>query len=171
MSDLFARMSARPLPVETVPLPADRQEWDVVHAEWEASAAAVAEAAASGPPPPTLVARRQAAEDAMDALETIEWRIQALPGDEWEELIGEHPAVTGATHGWPFEPRTFLPAVLAVTASCEGEQLTEDQWRTLLGGVMGQGERTKLFDAVVQVNVSTPVISAAVGKGSAQTRS
>lgn len=171
MTDLWERMSSRPLPTETVYLPADRRAWDAAHAEWEDAAAAVQAAAATGPPPPGLVARRDAAQAAVAALETIEWQITAMPGHRWEDLVGEHPCADGATHGWPFDPAGFLPAALAATAACGGEQLSVEQWRTLLDDVMGQGERTLLFNTVMQVNVSTPIVSAAVGKGSAQTRS
>ncbi|MEV1295778.1 hypothetical protein [Pseudonocardia sp. NPDC049635] len=164
-------MSGRPLPVETVHLPADRRAWDAAHAEWQAAAAAVQNAAASGPPPPALLERRAAAEAAVTELAVISWDIVALPADEWETKIGEHPAAEGAVHGWPFEPRTFLPAVLAETATSGGEALSVEQWTALFAGQLGQAERNQLFDAVVAINAQAPVVSPELGKGSARTPS
>lgn len=169
---LWERLQARALPTETVRFHTDRAAADAAHARLADAAAAVQDALRRGGPSPDQVAERDAAQAAVDDLDVQEWTVRALPPHEWELLVAEHPAHPDATHGEDFDPAAFYPAMLAETVSAaDGEQLTAEQWRDLFTGGVGLtlGERNTLINTAIALNLSAPVVSEQVGKGSGRT--
>ncbi|MBN9791294.1 hypothetical protein DMP17_22185 [Pseudonocardia sp. TMWB2A] len=173
MSDgLWERLQARALPTETVRFPADRAAADAANARLVDAAAAVQDSLRRGGPTEDQAAERDAAQAAVDDLAVQEWTVRALPPHEWELLVAEHPAQPGAAHGEDFDPGAFYPAMLAETVTAGGgETLTAAQWAQLFasGAGLTLGEKNTLINTALSLNLSAPVVSEHVGKGSGRT--
>lgn len=98
--------------------------------------------------------------------------LRALPADEFEVLMGEHPPTEQQrTDGAAWNHTTFLPALLARSeVPCDGEEpLGWADWAQLLGspevpGLLAFGEREDLIGTALALNDRAP--SVAVGKDS-----
>lgn len=78
--------------------------------------------------------------------------LTALPPVDLEALIAAHPPPAGV--GKIFNPRTFVPALLAASV---GSDVTEDDWSEYYtSGAMTTGEVSDLFEAVWQLNYRVP---------------
>ena len=115
----------------------------------------LAAAQASGDQEKIAVAR-----EALDACyETI--ALSAIPPDDWEALIGEHPPTKDrrAQGAW-CDPVTFLPAALAACVQDQDEELTEADWADYTRrGAMTPGEVVDLYDDVVALHDRSPQLS------------
>jgi hypothetical protein len=78
--------------------------------------------------------------------------LTALPPAELEALIAAHPAPAGVNK--IFNPRTFMPALLAV--SVDSDVAEEDWAEYYTSGAMTNGEIIDLFEAVWQLNYRVP---------------
>lgn len=165
------RLRARSLPTERVSIPADMDAWDAAQRELQEAAAALLDAQRRGDRDEHKhQERRDAAQAAVDAQETIEFVVRAIPPSQWEALVDEYPAKEGASHGWDFHPDTFWSPMLAATVTLEGEPWTvAEQDEMLAAGNLNVGERNTLVNTAIRLNTRT--VGAHVGKGSAQTSS
>ncbi len=93
--------------------------------------------------------------------------LRALPPDEWEALVGLHPATEGqAAQGAGWNVATFRPALLAASVvTPDGEEpLSEQDWAELVAtGSMTIGELNVLLRVAIALNDRSPLVS--VGKG------
>lgn len=92
--------------------------------------------------------------------------LRALPAQDWEALIGLHPAAPDeAARGAAWDVKTFRPALLeAAVVSPEGEEpLSAQDWAELIAsGRMTSGEINMLFNTACMLNDRAP--DAGLGK-------
>jgi hypothetical protein len=87
--------------------------------------------------------------------------ITALPPEDMEALIGEHPPTPAqAEDGATWDPVTFVPALLAASVSFGPDEppWTSEEWaqETTATGALSLGEVTGLFQAALDVNSRSP---------------
>ncbi|GAA1164113.1 hypothetical protein F4556_002358 [Kitasatospora gansuensis] len=100
--------------------------------------------------------RREIAEQIADLqgqlrCSAADFRLQALPDEEWSDLLAAHPG-RHAEEG--FNPVTLSPALVA--ACCVDPVMTEDEYRGLCQ-VINHGQREDLEAAAWRVNNDTAV--------------
>lgn len=85
--------------------------------------------------------------------------LRALPADEFQVLMDEHPPTADqAAAGDTWDETSFRPALLAASeVPLDGEDpLTAEEWADLLTARMPLGERVHLWDTVLGLNDRTP---------------
>jgi hypothetical protein len=97
--------------------------------------------------------------------------LRALPADEFEQLMREHPPTDEQRgDGAAWNHTTFLPALLAASeVPCDGEEpLGWADWAQLLGspevpGLLAFGEREDLIGTALALNDRAPAVSTGNG--------
>lgn len=161
LAELFAR---RQLPRQTVPLPRDPQEFARLDREHSAAVWALA-AARSGMAVDTVAERAAvaAAEAALQACPVLQVTLSALPPDEFDALVDEHPPTAEElARGHQWHRDTFQPALLARSVVQPEGHPPLDFAAMKKAGQVNAGEITDLFEVAVMLNVRR--LSAAVGK-------
>lgn len=94
--------------------------------------------------------------------------LTAMPPQDWDDLIAEHPPPEQFKDRMWCDPVTFLPAALA--ACSDAEDLTEADWADhVKRGSMAPGEVRALLDDLVMLHDRSP--DPDLPKGSTPTRS
>ncbi|MFJ6616679.1 hypothetical protein ACIQOW_03720 [Kitasatospora sp. NPDC091335] len=93
----------------------------------------------------TAIASRMEELRAEMAEHLVEFRLRALPHEEWSSLLAAHPGGDGQA----FDPATFGPA--AVAACAVNPAMTVDQYGRL-AKKLSFGQQEALLDAVWQLN-------------------
>lgn len=161
MASLDDRLRDRKLPTQVVPLPVDADEHGRLSRELAAALWTLEEARSRGAVSTADdQARVEHLQARLDAVETIDVALTALPPDVWEGLVAQHPPTPeDLARGYQWDARTFRPALLAL--SVVGE-VVDWELRAKEGRITA-GELQALFDAAVMLNMRG--LSAAVGKG------
>lgn len=162
---LWEQLEGRRQGTKVVRLPRDPATYEAAETEYEDAARALAEAQARGQHPDQLGDLQARADETAQAVADqpmLEFTVSAIPADDWEDLVAEHPPTADqAKKGWGWNTSTFRPAVLAVALS---PTLSEHQWHAVSqSGQIGLGEVDLLFSEVVNLSNRTPRV--AVGKG------
>jgi hypothetical protein len=158
------RLRGRRLPTQCVRLPVDPDVWARLHRDHAAAVWALEDARARGKvdtgPERAAVAQLDAA---IAAAEVVEVHLRALPPDEWESLVVEHPPTPDElARGAQWHVPTFRPALLAASEAAAGHPATD--WERLAKeGEITAGELASLFESSIMLNVR--MLSDAVGKG------
>lgn len=80
---------------------------------------------------------------------TVEVRLRAISGNDYDDLVVAHPRPEDATHIWPFDVDTFAPALIA---ACMVEpELTLEQ-AAQIWAEWENDARQQLWDAALEVN-------------------
>lgn len=159
------RLASRQRPQETFPLRMDfGSESEQAEREFAAAVAALAAARERGLPDLGALTRRvEAARERRESFYEF-LTVQALPPDEFDDLIAAHPATEeqrGKDARAVWNHTTFVPALLA---ACIDSDMTADDWAEITSkGPVATGEVGALFRAAMQVNDRTP--DPTVGKG------
>lgn len=85
--------------------------------------------------------------------------LRALPADEFEVLLDEHPPTEAQREkGAAWNEATFLPALLAASEVPldDEEPLDWEDWAQLLGGRLAFGENRQLVDTALALNDRAP---------------
>lgn len=173
MTGAWERLQAQPLPTRPLRLPLDQRAWDEAEAALQRAEADLAVAARRGAEPRELVVARDAAQAVLESLPVNEWEIRALAPVDYAALVAEYPAKDGATHGWNFDPDTFLLPLLAETVSLDGERRDVETWQKLFASGKGltEGQKNTLINTALELNTTATLVPDHVGKGSGQTPS
>lgn len=95
------------------------------------------------------------------------FELRAIPPDEWEELLSEHPPTEEqAEKGETYNPTTFRPALLErCVLTPDGEEpLTAEDWADLSASRnLAPGEFIRLYNTAYALNDRSPLV--VVGKG------
>lgn len=100
-----------------------------------------------------IAAARADLDAAIAALDACHFQVKvtALPAEEFEKLVAEHPGREGEDEAWNAD--TFPRALFA---ACANDDLTPDEWRAFLDDRCSQAEQGMLLLAAQQVNTRTP---------------
>ena len=156
------RLRRRRLPTHAVPLPVDSDAWARLHREHAEAMWAVEDARARGATDTaqTALDRVQRIEGDIAAAEVDQVVLTALPPDQWEALVGEHPPLPDdVATGAQWNVATFRPALLAASVpppSPDWDVIAKE-------GHITPGEYAALFDAALALNLRG--LQSAVGKG------
>ena len=159
------RFASRQRPQETFPLRMDfGPESETAEQEFSAASAELADARTRGLPDLGALTRRvelaRAKREAFYEFLTV----QALPPDEFDDLIAAHPPTEEQRkkdQRSVWNHTTFVPALLA--ASIDSDMTAQDWAEVTSKGPVATGEVGALFQAAMQVNDRTP--DPTVGKG------
>jgi hypothetical protein len=150
----------RGLPHDTIPIRAvSSAQLDAAEAELAAAITALADAEQKRAVSTAHKQRVDTAQDAVDDCYTL-LTVRALPPEEMENLIAEHPAAEEDTQAI-FNRTTFVPALLARCVFEDADDtepaMTEPEWVAEVSkGSSSLGEVSALFAACWQVNDRTP---------------
>lgn len=93
---------------------------------------------------------------------TVEVKLRAIPGNDYDDLVTAHPRPDDATHVWPFDVDTFAPALIA---ACMIEpELTPEQ-AMQLWAEWENDARDQLWNAALDLNTGWSPRKSAVKKG------
>lgn len=83
--------------------------------------------------------------------------LEAMPADQWDDLLTAHPPTTEQEkRGLWCNPRTLLPAALVVCVL--DSEVTEQDWADYIGkGPMAPGEAIALFDDLHELHSRSPM--------------
>lgn len=163
---LVERLHGRVLPTETVPLPANPDEYARLDRDLAAATWALEQARDRGSADvAALRAAVDAAQAALHAQPVVEVTVRALPPAVWEALVDECPPTEderGRNLEW--NVATFRPALLSASVVlADGEEPPD--WELLAKeGQLTVGELNSLFTVAINLNYRGP--ARAVGKGS-----
>lgn len=81
---------------------------------------------------------------------TRTFRFQAIPGEDWADLIAEHPPTPDQRpQGWDYDPSSF--PLYAIAASCVDPPMTPASAKKLYGKI-GSGQWARLWKAAMAAN-------------------
>lgn len=89
----------------------------------------------------------------------VSFTVESIGGSAWRRLVAEHPPVDDL-EGWRWNLDTFPPA--ATAASCIEPAMTENE-AAELADRLSNGQWSKLFGAVLAVNVGDDLMGKFVG--------
>lgn len=153
-------LRGRRLPTHVVEMPADPDGWARLQREHTAAQWAFDDARARGANLAAHEIRLAQVAAELDAADVVEVHLTALPPDQWEALVAEHPPLSeDLARGAQWDTATFRPALLAASVpppSPDWDVMAKE-------GHITAGEYDALFDAALALNLRG--LQPAVGKG------